>query len=94
MLLLYIDDEVVAETKVGKPDLVKEHDGRAIRLASWKDPAWNFIGVIDEVGVFNEGLSANTLQDISSGGLERAMSVSTESKLTTTWAFLKTLSDH
>ena len=51
MLLLYVDDEVVAETKVGKPDLVKEHDGGAIRLASWKDSGWNFIGVIDEVGV-------------------------------------------
>lgn len=29
---------------------------------------------------FNEGLSADTLKDISSGGLEQALSVSTESK--------------
>jgi hypothetical protein len=64
---------------------MKDHDGGAIRLASWKDPGWNFKGVIDEVGVFNTGLSANTLNDISSKGLEKAMSVSAEDRLTTTW---------
>ena len=89
LLLLYIDGEVVAETKVGKPDLMKDHDGGAIRLASWKDPGWNFKGVIDEVGVFNKGLSADTLNDISSKGLEEAMSVSAEDRLTTTWGDLK-----
>ena len=45
--------------------------------------------MIDEVGVFNKGLSADTLNDISSKGLEKAMSVSTENRFTTTWGDLK-----
>ena len=63
LLSLYVDEEVVAETKVGKPDLTHDADGGAIRLASWKDPGWNFKDVIDEEGVFNEELSADTLKD-------------------------------
>ena len=45
--------------------------------------------MIDEVRVFNKGLSADTLNDISSKGLEKAMSVSAEDRLTTTWGDLK-----
>ena len=88
-LLLYVDNEVVAKTKVGKPDLTNNADGGAIYLAQYKRAGWDYVGVIDEVGVFNKGLSADTLNDISSKGLEKAMSVSTENRFTTTWGDLK-----
>ena len=88
-LLLYGDNEVVAKTKVGKPDLTNHADGGAIYLAQYKKAGWDYIGVIDEVGIFNKGLSADTLNDISSKGLEEAMSVSAEDSLTTTWGNLK-----
>ena len=35
-LLLYVDNEVVAKTKVGKPDLTNHADGGAIYLAQYK----------------------------------------------------------
>ena len=88
-LLLYVDNEVVSKTKVGKPDLTNNADGGAIYLAQYKRAGWDYIGVIDEVGIFNKGLSADTLNDISSKGLEEAMSVSAEDRLTTTWGDLK-----
>lgn len=92
LLLLYVDNELVAKTKIGKPDLKNEHDGGSIWLASWKAPGWSFAGVIDEVGIFNTELSADTLKDISAQGFEKHMSaVSTDNRLTTKWGLLKTL---
>ena len=90
LLRLYVDNELVAKTKIGKPDLKNEHDGEAIWLASWKAAGWNFAGVIDEVGIFNTGLSADTLKDISVQGFEKHMSVvSANNRLTTKWGLLK-----
>ena len=62
---------MVAKTKVGKPDLTNNADGGAIYLAQYKRAGWDYVGVIDEVGVFNKGLSADTLNDISSKDLEK-----------------------
>ena len=85
-------NELVAKTKIGKPDLNNEHDGGSIWLASWKAPGWSFAGVIDEVGIFNTELSADTLKDISAQGFEKHMSaVSIDNRLTTKWGLLKTL---
>ena len=90
LLRLYVDNELVAKTKIGKPDLKNEHDGGAIWLASWKAAGWSFAGVIDEVGIFNTGLSADTLKDISVQGFEKHMSVvSANNRLTTKWGLLK-----
>ena len=80
---------VVGQNRGGKPDLTNNADGGAIYLAQYKRAGWDYVGVIDEVGVLNKGLSADTLNDISSKGLEKAMSVSTENRFTTTWGDLK-----
>ena len=45
--------------------------------------------MIDEIGIFDKGLSADTLNDIPSKGLEEAMSVAAKDRLTTTWGNLK-----
>ena len=48
--------------------------------------------MIDEVGIFNTELSADTLKDISAQGFEKHMSaVSIDNRLTTKWGLLKTL---
>ncbi|MCG9129121.1 LamG domain-containing protein [Candidatus Poribacteria bacterium] len=85
-LMLYVDGEFVADKDVGKPD---DKDNSDIRLASWRDPGWTFTGVLDEVAVFNTPLADKDLTHIMDNGLEEALSVSSEGKLTTTWGNLK-----
>ncbi len=87
-LKLFVDGEFVGEKAVGKPD---EKLGAEIRLASWRTPGWNFIGVLDEVAVFNEPLSDDDLNQIMNNGLEEALSVSPTEKMTITWARIKGL---
>lgn len=87
-LKLFVDGEFVGEKAVGKPD---EKLGSEIRLASWRDAGWNFIGVLDEVAVFNEPLSDGDLNHIMESGLEEALSVSPIDKIATTWARIKGL---
>ncbi|MFP6724565.1 MAG: hypothetical protein VCF25_30500 [Candidatus Poribacteria bacterium] len=50
--------------------------------------------MIDEVGVFNKGISADTLNDIASKGIEKTMPVSAKDRLTTKWGSLKASSYH
>ncbi len=86
VLKLFVNDEFVGENEVGKPD---KKLNAGIRFAAWKDPNWDFIGVLDEVRVFNEPLSANNLNNIMKNGLEGASDVSAVRKLTTTWGDIK-----
>ena len=49
-----------------------------------------FTGVIDEVGLFNIGLTEDDLKMIQELGLSRALAVSLSEKLATTWSAIKT----
>ena len=89
-LVLYVDGEVVADLKVGKPTFTQKHDGGSIWLARWKGGAgWDFKGVLDEVAIFNAPLSEGDLSTIMEEGLEKALAVSPTGKLTTTWGQIK-----
>jgi hypothetical protein len=85
-LTLYVDGESVADKDVGKPDDKPNSD---IRLASWKNPGWTYIGVLDEVAIFNTPLPEKDLKQIMNIGLEEALAVSSSGKLATTWGMLK-----
>ncbi|RKU29242.1 hypothetical protein C6497_06650 [Candidatus Poribacteria bacterium] len=85
-LTLYVDGEAVADKDVGKPDDKPNSD---IRFASWKNPGWTYIGVLDEVAVFNTPLPEKELKQIMNIGLEETLSVSSSGKLATTWGLLK-----
>ena len=93
-LLLYVDNEVVAKTKVGKPDLTNNADGGAIYLAQYKKAGWDYIGVIDEVGIFNVALTEADVMEIMKNGLKAAAlgattAVYPSGKLTTAWGLIK-----
>ena len=83
---LFVDGEFVGEKAVGKPDVKL---GSEIRLAAWRNAGWDFIGVLDEVAVFNEPLSDGDLNHIMENGLEEVLSVSPVDRITTTWARIK-----
>ena len=86
VLKLFVDGELVADKAVGKPD---EKLNAEIRLAAWRNPNWDFTGVLDEVGVFNTPLSDNDMKSIMNNGLEEAAAVSAIGKLATTWGRVK-----
>ncbi len=86
VLKLFVDDEFVGDNEVGKPD---KKLNKEIRFAAWRNPNWDFIGVLDEIGVFNVPLSENDLKNIMKNGLEDAADVSPVGKLTTTWGDMK-----
>ncbi len=48
-----------------------------------------FEGILDEVAIFNVGLTKNDIQDIMAQGLEGAGAVDLSGKLPTTWASIK-----
>ena len=86
VLKLYVDGELVADKAVGIPDDIQNAE---IRLAAYKKADWDFIGVIDEVGVFNAPLSNNDIKSIMNSGLEEALAVTAVGKLASTWARVK-----
>ena len=94
-LSLYVNDEMVKDIKLKKPDFTKNQGGGAIWLASWKAVGWNYIGVIDDVGIFNVALSADDLSSIMASGLDKTIigvSVTPSAeKLTSTWGQIKSL---
>ena len=76
--------------------------GNTETLTSWRQEnifigtSWNndkHRGLIDEVGLFNKALSYDDIKNIMTNGLEKATgitAVSPASKLSTTWASIKT----
>ena len=87
-LKLYVDDEMVQDLKVAKPDFTKNNADGAIWLGTWKAPGWDFTGVLDEVGVFNVALSEDDIKGIMKDGLSPT-AVSPSGKLATTWGEIK-----
>ena len=94
VIQLYVDGEFVADKAVGKADdkphaaTPAPHQG-SIWFATWKNPGWDFRGVLDDVGVFNTPLTDDELKDIMDNGLEEASAVSPLRKLTSTWGRIK-----
>ena len=86
--------KIVGDKAVGKADAKShpatpaEHQG-SIWLASWKAPNWDFRGVLDDIGVFNTPLKANTINNIMRDGLEKASAISLHRKITVVWGKLK-----
>ena len=75
---------------VGKPDFSQQHDGGSIWLTRWKGGVgWDFVGVLDEVAIFNTALGEDDLNTIMEKGLEKALSVSPVGRLTTTWGNIR-----
>ena len=90
VLALYVDGEVVADLKVGKPTFTQNNEGGSIWLTRWKGGAgWDFTGVLDEIAIFNTALSEDDLSIVMEDGLEKALAVSPVGRLTTTWGHLK-----
>jgi len=93
-LVLYVNGENVQEKKVDKPD-AKPHAATppanqgSIWFGSWKAAGWNFIGAIDEVGVFNVALSVEDIKDVMNNGLQKTSAVSSVDKMAVTWGDIK-----
>jgi len=51
--------------------------------------SYKYIGIIDEVGLFNQALSEEDINSIMGSGLKVATSVESKGKLATTWADVK-----
>ena len=51
--------------------------------------SYKYVGMTDEVGLFNKALSEQDINSVMTNGLRLAGSVSPETKLTTTWADVK-----
>ena len=94
-LRLYVDDEMVNERKLGKPDFTKAHNQGAIWLAQWKAAGgWDFKGLMDEVGVFNVALSPDDIENIRENGLDKSLgltAVSSAGKMTVAWGKIKSV---
>ncbi len=93
-LKLYVNDKMVQEKKLGKPDFSKNHESGAIWLAQWKAGAnWSFTGVIDDVGVFSSALSDADIKTIMLNGLDKTIVSASvfpnEKKLASTWGQIK-----
>jgi len=86
VLKLYVDGEIVAEKALGKADTTTDAE---IRFGAYSKPNWDFIGVLDEVGVFNVALAENDIKSIMNNGLEEALAVSAVGKLAETWGHIK-----
>jgi len=86
-LLLYVDGVLEGEgDHDGVPDFMED----PLMLGSGE--IWPFLGIIDDVGIFNKALSADDIVNIMNNGLDKALSitaVSSAGKLTATWGGIK-----
>ena len=60
-----------------------------VHIATWDTNSQFYIGIIDEVVIFNEALTEDAISSIMTEGLERVLTVEPVSKLTTTWGSIK-----
>lgn len=86
-LLLYVDGVLDGEgDHDGKPDFMDD----PFMIGSGE--IWPFLGIIDDVGIFNKALSADDIAKIMDNGLDRALSISAVSsvgKLIDAWGQVK-----
>lgn len=84
----------VLESQMNIAGFAKEKEDNGLNLSIGADSVngWFLKALIDEVAIFKTILSADDINTIISGGLERALgltAVSPAGKLTTTWASMK-----
>jgi hypothetical protein len=86
-LLLYVDGVLEGEGSYdGDPDFMDDP------LMFGSGEIWPFLGIIDDVGIFNKALSADDIANIMENGLDRALgitAVSAAGKLTATWGDIR-----
>jgi hypothetical protein len=86
-LRLYVDGVLEGEgDHDGEPDFMDD----PLMLGSGE--IWPFLGIIDDVGIFNKALSADEIVSIMDNGLDKALDISAVSaagKLTTAWGRIK-----
>lgn len=86
-LRLYVDGVLEAEgVHGGKPDFMDD----PLMLGSGE--IWPFLGIIDDVGIFNQALSADDIKNIMNRGLDETLGLTAvfpSGKLTSTWADIK-----
>ena len=91
-LLTYTDGNVGQDKCMGNPGNCAQPADLAVGpFVIGSRPAATGIlnGLIDEVGLFNRGLTADEVISIRDKGLARALNVAPAGKLTTTWATIK-----
>jgi len=83
-LRLYVDGVLEGEgDHDGEPDFMDD----PLMLGSGE--IWPFLGIIDDVGLFNKALSADDILNIMDNGLDKTLNVSTAGKLATAWGRIK-----
>jgi hypothetical protein len=85
----YLNGEVY-RTTTAAGNLTETEEPIGIGINSARSHA--FIGIIDEVGVFNEGLTESDIKGITTEGLDVMLGITAvdfSGKLTTTWAGIK-----
>jgi len=85
----YLDGEMEGDLAVSSdPDVVDT----PLAIGAQHDGTWPAEGVIDEVGLFNVGLTQDDIENIMTNGLAEAtgvISVSASAKLATVWGKIK-----
>lgn len=88
MLVVYVDGVNSGQSgRAGKPRPNED----PINFSNW-DGGSNFLGIIDDVAIFNVALEENDVKNISDNGLKAALgskSVDSSGKLATTWGDVK-----
>jgi hypothetical protein len=89
MLRTFVNGELITETgRAGDPS----PGDAAVTIGNWNDSS-NFVGVIDEVAIFNVALEAEDILEIATNGLQELLagsaSVEPFDKLAGTWGDLK-----
>ncbi|RKU31427.1 hypothetical protein C6499_04430 [Candidatus Poribacteria bacterium] len=86
MLRAYMDGEMEGETAT---DIPPDHNTESIRIGRWGAPRGDYMaGIIDEVAIFNQALTANEIRDITMN-MRDALAVEASDKLAVTWGTLK-----
>ena len=88
-LLTYVNGELIGQSdRVGNPGPGDD----PVTIGHWNDGS-NFVGVIDEVAIFNVALGAEDILEIATNGLQGLLagsaSVQPADKLASTWGDLK-----
>ena len=88
-LKVYVNGEFAGQSaRAGKPN----PGNAAVNLGNWNGGS-NFVGILDELAIFNVVLEEDEIMDIATGGLQEFLtipeSVEHSGKLASTWGKLK-----
>ena len=87
---IYVDDVMETEvTSTGEVDIKPNDWPITLGVEANNLSGQQYIGLIDEVAIFNRELSANELEDIRQNGISVSSAVDSIGKLASTWGSLK-----